>query len=113
MFVGKVLQTATAPNQLKSAGSDLRPYVFKLREKCDVACNRNLDNDSGYTEPSSAYCRICNNKANYEVSSDSFLSKLGTRDLDVVLRTSRVRWFGHVRRSTGWIAEVVVVQSED
>ena len=27
-------------------------------------------------------------------------------DLDVVLRTSRMRWFGHVERSTGWIAEV-------
>ena len=23
-----------------------------------------------------------------------------------VLRTSRMRWFGHVERSTGWIAEV-------
>ena len=24
----------------------------------------------------------------------------------MVLRTSRMRWFGHVERSTGWIAEV-------
>ena len=29
--------------------------------------------------------------------------KLGIQDLDVVLRTSRMRWFGHVERSTGWI----------
>ena len=36
----------------------------------------------------------------------SLLTKLGIQDLDVVLRTSRRRWFGHVERSTGWIAEV-------
>ena len=40
------------------------------------------------------------------VSSDSLLTKLGIQDLDVVLCTSRMRWFGHVERSTGWIAEV-------
>ena len=49
---------------------------------------------------------ICNVKAKDEVSSDSLLSKLGIQDLDVVLRTSRLRWFGHVERSTGWIGEV-------
>ena len=43
---------------------------------------------------------------NVEVSSDSLLTKIGIQDLDVVLRTSRMRWFGHVERSTGWIAEV-------
>ena len=43
---------------------------------------------------------ICNVKAKDEVSSD-FL-----QDLDMVLRTSRMRWFGHVERSTGWIAKV-------
>ena len=31
---------------------------------------------------------------------------LGIQALDVVLRTSRMRWFGHVERSTGSIAEV-------
>ena len=31
---------------------------------------------------------------------------LGIQDLGVVLRTSRMRWFGHVERSTGWIAKV-------
>ena len=36
----------------------------------------------------------------------TLLTKLGIQDLDVVLRTSRMRWFGHVERSTGWIAEV-------
>ena len=40
------------------------------------------------------------------VSSDSLLTKLGIQDLDVVLRTGRMRWFGHVECSTGWISEV-------
>ena len=51
-------------------------------------------------------CWICDVRAKDEVSSDSLLTKLGIQDLDVVLRTSRLRWFGHVERSTGWIAEV-------
>ena len=45
-------------------------------------------------------------KAKDEVSSDSLLSKLGIQDLEMVLPTSRMRWFGHVERSTGWIAKV-------
>ena len=49
---------------------------------------------------------ICNVKAKDEVSSASLLSKLSIQDLDVVLGTSRMRWFGHVERSTGWIAKV-------
>ena len=49
---------------------------------------------------------ICNVKAKDEVSSDSLLTKLGIQDLDVVLRTGRMRWFGHVERSNGWISEV-------
>ena len=49
---------------------------------------------------------ICNVKAKDEVSSDSLLTKLGIQDIDVVLRTGRMRWFGHVERSTGWISEV-------
>ena len=49
---------------------------------------------------------ICNVKANDEVSSDSLLSKLGLQDIDVVLRSSRMRWYGHVERSKGWIAQV-------
>ena len=49
---------------------------------------------------------ICNVKAKVEVSSDSLLTKLGIQDLDVVLCTSRMRWIGHVKPCTGWIAEV-------
>ena len=39
---------------------------------------------------------ICNVKAKDEYSSDSLLTKLGIQDLDVVLCTSRMRWFEHV-----------------
>ena len=49
---------------------------------------------------------ICNVTANDEVSSDSLLSKLGLQDIDVVLRSSRMRWYGHVEHSKGWIARV-------
>ena len=49
---------------------------------------------------------ICNVNAKDEVSSDSPLTKLGIQDLDVVLRTGRMRWFGHIECSTGWISEV-------
>ena len=49
---------------------------------------------------------ICNVKEKDRVSSDSLLTKLGIQDLDVVLHTSRMGWFGHEERSTGWTAEV-------
>ena len=49
---------------------------------------------------------ICNVNAKDEVSSDSLVSKLGIQNLDMVLCTSRMRWFGQVERSTGWIAKV-------
>ena len=51
-------------------------------------------------------CWICNVKANDEVSSDSLLLRLGLLDIDVVLCSSRMRWYGHVERSKGWIAQV-------
>ena len=51
-------------------------------------------------------CWICNVKAKDEVSSDSLLTKLGIQDLDVVLHNGRMRLFGHVEHSTGWISEV-------
>ena len=56
---------------------------------------------------------ICNVRAKDEVSSDSLLTKLGIQDLDVVLRTSRMRWFGHVERSTGWIASWMWLHRKD
>ena len=49
---------------------------------------------------------MCNIKTNDNVCSHSLLSKLGIRNVEVVLRTSRMRWFGHVERSVGWISQV-------
>ena len=49
---------------------------------------------------------MCNIKTNDNVCSHSLLSKLGIRDVEVVLRTSRMRWFGHVERSVSWIFQV-------
>ena len=51
-------------------------------------------------------CWICNFKANDEGSSDSLLSKLGLQDIDVVLRSSKMRWYGHVERIKGFISQV-------
>ena len=49
---------------------------------------------------------MCNIKTNDKVCSHSLFSKLGIQDVEVVLRTSRMRWFGHVERSVGWISQV-------
>ena len=49
---------------------------------------------------------INNIKTNDNVCSHSLFSKLGIRDIEVVLRTSRIRWFGHVEHSVGWISQV-------
>ena len=45
-------------------------------------------------------------KVGDEFIEDSLLSKPCIQDLDVEPHTSRIRWLGHVERSTGWIAEV-------
>ena len=62
--------------------------------------NRLRRNDRAMT------CWICNVKAKDQVSSDFLFSKLGIQDLDMVLCNSRMRWFGHIECSTGWIAKV-------
>ena len=49
---------------------------------------------------------ICRVKPQDDVRSDSLLEKLGIKDIETVLRTKRMRWLGHVERSTGWIARV-------
>ena len=49
---------------------------------------------------------ICNIETNDNVCSHSLLSKLGIRDVEVVLRTSKMRWFGHVERSVGCILQM-------
>jgi len=40
------------------------------------------------------------------MSSDCLLGKLGIKDIEDVFRASRMRWLGHVERSTRWIARV-------
>ena len=44
--------------------------------------------------------------SNDNVCSHSLFSKLGIQDVELVLRTSRMRWFGYVGRSVGWISQV-------
>ena len=57
---------------------------------------------------------MCNVKLNDKVSSGSILSKRGLQDIETILRTNRLRWFGHVERSAGWINHVrnLEVQSQ-
>ena len=109
MCLGQIPPTASPSHQWQPAASDPRSGVFNMCEKCDAAetmamkvdtLNRLRRNDRAMI------CWICIVKAKDEVSSDSLLSKLGIQDLDVVHLTSRIRWFGHIGRSTGWIAEV-------
>ena len=45
-------------------------------------------------------------KTKDEVSSDFLSLKSWYSGLDVVLRTRRMVWFGHVERNTGWIPEI-------
>ena len=49
---------------------------------------------------------MCNIKTNDNVCSHLLLSKLGFRDVEVVFRTSRMRWFRPVERSVDWIFHV-------
>ena len=49
---------------------------------------------------------MCNVKVEDEVSSDSLLLRLGIQDIEEVLRSGRMTWFGHVERSRGWINRV-------
>ena len=78
-------------------------------EECDDRCSRDLGDDTlnCLRRKDRAMTRwICNVKAKNEVGSESLLTKLGNQDLDRVLCTSRRRWFGHVERSTDWIADI-------
>ena len=49
---------------------------------------------------------MCNVTTKDEISSDSLLAKLGLQDIEDVLRSSRLRWFGHVERSNSWISQI-------
>ena len=49
---------------------------------------------------------ICRVRPQDDVSSDCLLDKLSIKDIKAVLLANRMRWLGHVERSTGWIARV-------
>ena len=46
---------------------------------------------------------ICGVKLNDEISSIALHQKLGIGDITVVLRTRRLRWYGHVQRASSCI----------
>ena len=46
---------------------------------------------------------ICGVKISDRVSLDSLYQRLGIAPLATLLRSRRLRWFGHVSRSDGWI----------
>ena len=107
MCMEQVPPIASPFHQPHSAPSDQRSSVLIMLQECDAACSRDLGHEGGYTEMllRNDCAMICNVKTKEEVSSESLLTKLGMQDLDVVLRTRRMRWFGHVEHSTGCIAE--------
>ena len=47
------------------------------------------------------------------VKSDELLARLEIDDLDVMLRETRLHWFGHVERSSGAIKTVCSMQIEE
>ena len=49
---------------------------------------------------------LCNIKTNDIACSHSLFSKLGIWDVELVLRISRMRWFGYVERSVGCISQM-------
>ena len=46
------------------------------------------------------------------VKSSKLLAKLPLEDLDLILRERRLRWFGHVERSSGAIRTAYDIQNE-
>ena len=52
---------------------------------------------------------ICGVKLVDRVNSNTLLSKLGLPDVESALRQRRLRWYGHVQRSTGWINRCTVM----
>ena len=49
---------------------------------------------------------ICGTKDRVETSSVSLLQKLGIKDITAVLRSGRLRWYGHVQSGTSCIKSV-------
>ena len=49
---------------------------------------------------------ICNVKLEDHITSDSLLHRLGIASVKNIMQRNRLRWYGHVQRSTGWIKRV-------
>ena len=75
-------------------------HVAEMQAMTAASLNRLPHNDRAMI------CWICNVKARNEDSSYFLFLKLDIQSLDVVLRRSRMRWFGHIEHSLGQIAKV-------
>ena len=53
---------------------------------------------------------ICGVKLKDHVPSDSLLDRLLIPDIEELLRTKQIRWFGHVERSSSWINKCTTVE---
>ena len=53
---------------------------------------------------------MCSVSTMDEVSSNELLTRLGIKDIEMVLRSRRLRWFGHVERSVGGINKARQIQ---
>ena len=54
---------------------------------------------------------MCGVSTDDMISQQSLLEKLQLDDLELLLRTRRLRWAGHVERSQGWINKVLKIDS--
>ena len=56
--------------------------------------------------------QICNVKPQDIVTtrSNELLARLGTEDLDLILKERRLRWYGHVERSNGAVKTAFDIQ---
>ena len=50
---------------------------------------------------------VCGVRHLHETSSEALLEKLGLVDIIAVLRSRRLRWYGHVMRSSDWIRKTM------
>ena len=55
---------------------------------------------------------LCNIKKEQRASTNSLLSRLKRKSLDLVLRCNRLRWFGHVKRSELYTGQILDLEME-
>ena len=53
-----------------------------------------------------------NIRMNNRVSSASLLQKIGLVSFEILIRYNRLRWFGYVERSNGWIKRCTMIEVE-